>query len=1015
MLYLEGIPISPGYASGVAVIYDLEIERRVELPQYSISHSGLASEYDRLDDALEQSTEELRRLEDSVSSELRLSKSVGLMSAHLAMAREIAALVKQHIGNEFVNVEHALNAVVSDAVARLAQLESQYFRAREQDVRDVGQRMMRHLTGSSPWANKPLPPGSVIVARELLPSETVELAKSGMVAIVSEFGGQFSHTAILARSLGIPAITGVANVTTLVRPGMQLLVDGETGSVIESTPSDVESFAKRKRDYEIRISSIAIDENLPCVTQDGVGISLLGNICLPTEVGAVAEHNLGGVGLFRTEFLFLESHERPAFDMQMEIYKSMAEGLGNLPLVIRTFDLGGDKLPPFLLSETSQTRSGLHLRGLRFSLAEDDLLDTQLRAILQVAQTADLRILFPMVIGSDDFARALAAVDKAADNLGLLRRPPIGTMIETPAALFALDEIIELADFVAVGTNDLTQYMLATDRGSAEGSEDCTAMHPAVLRAIRQIVEAAEVRQCPVCVCGEEAGIAEFACLLVGLGVRELSMTPARSAAVRHALRRIDSQDACEIADLALHCRTPKQVRELCQHFSNQTSISFLSKRDSRKSASVKCGTATDLQLTASVFDSPQSLRERNTVLRSRVADDGVRLSEAKELLTSALQEERLAAVAFQTHDSILITDKNGRILRVNKSFTKMTGYTPEDVIGKTPRVLKSDRHSEVFYRDMWQAIRNNGVWQGEIWNRRKDGSDFLQRLTIACVKNDAGETTHFVSDGEDLTKQKQGDADVLAIRAAREVQRTLFPHTAPCLPGFDIACAVHPAESVSGDFFDYIPLGQNSIGFLVADVSGHGLGPALLMAQTQASLRALAETYSDPGDLLAHVNRLFIATESDHFVTMFLGRLDTVTNRFAFQAAGHQGYLIAKDGTVRVLHATNLPLGITANFSACPAPAIILRPDDIVMIPTDGMEEAMSPDGKRFGRERLFEVVNINRDKSASQIVESLFRSARSFSSERTQSDDMTVLIVKVLPSSQERPELQPVEVTHA
>lgn len=999
MLHLEGIPISPGYASGVAVIYDLEIERRVELPQYSISHSGLASEYDRLDDALEQSTAELRRLEDSVSSELRLSKSVGLMSAHLAMAREIAALVKQHVGNEFVNVEHALNSVVSDAVARLAQLESQYIRDREQDVRDVGQRMMRHLTGSSPWANKPLPPGSVIVARELLPSETVELAKSGMVAIVSEFGGQFSHTAILARSLGIPAITGIASVTSLIKPGMQLLVDGEAGSVLESLSSDVDGFETRKRDYENRIATIVTDEHLPCVTQDGIEITLFSNICLPAEVVGVAEHHLGGIGLFRTEFLFLEAPERPPYDLQVEIYDRMARDLGDLPLVIRTFDLGGDKLPPFLLTETSATQSGFHLRGLRFSLADGDLLDTQLRAILHVAQTADLRILFPMVIGSDDFARAIAAVKRAAENLGVLRIPPIGTMVETPAALFALDEILEIADFVAIGTNDLTQYMLATDRSSAQGSEDCTAMHPAVLRAIRQIVEAAAIHKCPVCVCGEEAGNPEFACLLVGLGLRELSMTPARSAAVRHALRRLDFGDACDVAEKALHCRTPTQVRDICQQFSNETRLCH---RDSLKSASVNGGSAAAiLQLTAPVFGSHKSLRERNTVLRTQVGDDAVRLSVANELLTAALQEERLAAVAFQTHDSILITDKDGRILRTNQSFTKMTGYAPEDVVGKTPRVLKSNRHSEDFYRDMWQAIQKHGAWQGEVWNRRKDGSDFLQRLTITCVKNEAGETTHFVSDGQDLTKLKQGEADIVAIRAAREVQRALFPRTAPCLPGFDIACAVHPAESVSGDFFDYIPLGQSSIGFLVADVSGHGLGPALLMAQTQASLRALAETYSDPGDLLAHVNRLFIATESDHFVTMFLGRLDTSTNSFVYQAAGHQGYLIAKDGTVRVLQATNLPLGITANISTCPAPTIMLEPDDIVMIPTDGMEEAMSPDGKRFGRERLLEVVNINRDKSASQIVESLFRSARNFSSERTQSDDMTVLIVKVLPSS--------------
>jgi phosphoenolpyruvate-protein kinase (PTS system EI component) len=182
-----------------------------------------------------------------------------------------------------------------------------------------------------------------------------------------------------------------------------------------------------------------------------------------------------------------------------------------------------------------------------------------------VAQTSDVRILFPMVIGSDDFARAIAAVDSVVDELGVLRRPPIGAMIETPAALYALNEILDLADFVALGTNDLTQYMLALDRDWVEVTDDCTAMHPAVLRAIKQVVEAAKKRQCPVCVCGEEAGIADFACLLVGLGVRELSLSPAQAAGVRDALRHIRCRDALEVADLSLQCRTPQEVRKLLQ------------------------------------------------------------------------------------------------------------------------------------------------------------------------------------------------------------------------------------------------------------------------------------------------------------------------------------------------------------------------------------------------------------------------------------------------------------------
>ena len=566
MSLLEGIPVSPGFAGGVAIVYDYEIERRLELPHGDISTSAIESECKRLDDALERTSQDLDLVEQAALKEPSLVEFAPLLSAHSEMAKNIASLVKKHVARELVNVEQALDSVIRQFVERFQGLENAYIREREQDVRDVGQRMMRHLAGSPTWTNEHLPPGSIIVARELLPSEAVELAKSGLAGIVSEHGGRFSHTAIVARSLGIPAVTGISNATSQIQSGIRLLLDGEAGSVlIAPSASDEASFAKRKREHEERADAIAIKEELPCITLDGIEISLLANVGRPEEIEQVTVHNLTGVGLFRTEFLYLEAKERPDFQVQMEMYDRMARGLNGRPLVVRTFDLGGDKLPPFLLLEESKKHTSLHLRGLRFSLAERSLLDIQLRAIVQVAQTSDVRILFPMVIGSDDFAQAIAAVERVADQLGVLRRPPIGAMIETPAALYALDEILELADFVSLGTNDLTQYMLAVDRDLAEGADDCTAMHPAILRAIKQVVEAADERECPVCVCGEEAADPDFACLLAGLGIRELSMTPARAATVRHCLRKISCYEAFEVATSALECRTAQQVRDLLQ------------------------------------------------------------------------------------------------------------------------------------------------------------------------------------------------------------------------------------------------------------------------------------------------------------------------------------------------------------------------------------------------------------------------------------------------------------------
>ena len=584
MKNLEGNPVSLGFARGNAIVYDYEVERKVTLPDRDIRYDDVQTECDRIDEALDRSQHELKMAEQTASSDPKLADAAALLSAHASMASEIAATVKKQIGSDLVNVERALDSVIRDWINRLQKLDNEYLQQREQDIRDVGQRMTRNLAGMTPLSYELLPPGSVIVTRELLPSEAVGLANSGVVAIVSEYGGKFSHTAIVARSLGIPVVSGIANVTTRVPSGANLVVDGLSG-VVTINPSESEEavFSTRQLEHDRQISLLACEEEKPCVTQDGVAISLLGNVGLPEELDQIADHYLDGIGLFRTEFLFIDSHERPGFDLQAKVYGDMANTIAGLPMVIRTFDLGGDKRPPFLALDDASVRSSLHLRGLRFSLSEKNLLDAQLRAIVQVAQTADVRILFPMVIGSHDFAQAIAAVDRAVQQLDALRRPSVGAMIETPAALFALDEILELADFVAIGTNDLTQYMLAADRDLSEGTDDCTAMHPTVLRAIKRVVQACQRWNRPVCVCGEEAGETDFACLLVGLGVRELSLSPSRSAAVRHAIRHVDSPRVAELAERALQCRSPSEVRELLTLGLSEGSTTFLSQEESPK------------------------------------------------------------------------------------------------------------------------------------------------------------------------------------------------------------------------------------------------------------------------------------------------------------------------------------------------------------------------------------------------------------------------------------------------
>jgi sigma-B regulation protein RsbU (phosphoserine phosphatase) len=372
------------------------------------------------------------------------------------------------------------------------------------------------------------------------------------------------------------------------------------------------------------------------------------------------------------------------------------------------------------------------------------------------------------------------------------------------------------------------------------------------------------------------------------------------------------------------------------------------------------------------------------------------RLASANQKLLTAEEDLRIAAVAFETSDSVVITDHEGRILRVNRGFTKASGFAPEDVIGRTPRVLRSGRHDDAFYRNMWRKIRADGLWEGEIWNQRKDGRLFLQRLTITCVTNESGAITHYVADGRDITKQRQSEEDHAAIQAARTVQRALFPAAPPVLSGFEISGAVHPAQRVSGDFFDYIPMGRNSVCLLVADVSGHGLGPSLLMAKAQAYLRALSEAHTDPGDLLTHANRLFGQDNSGHFVTMFLGRLDADERTFVYAGAGHAGYHILANGDVKLLEPKGLPLGVVPATSVASSPAIHLQQGDIILLPTDGIEEARNRAGHLFDRRRMFEITRDNRERSAAEIIEALFRAARHFTDRERQQDDITAVVIK-------------------
>ena len=562
---LRGIGVSPGIAMGeVLLAKRVVFTSRKEI----IDEAQVPDEIERLRRALARTRADLVKVKDGISEKMGPESSL-IFEAHLLILEDPALVngLEAVIRDEKARAEWALSKANARFERLFEALTDDYFRQRKSDVSDVLKRVYKNLEARRE-KEKPPQKEHVLVAHELLPSEAaLRLSKELTLGVALDMGGQTSHTAILARSLGIPAVLGLRDVTRQVREGEFLIVDGTDGEVLIDPPPAVRREYQAKKDkYETYGRELQKTAKLKSETLDRVRFVPQANIELPEEVALAQSMGAEGVGLFRSEFIYLRRESLPTEEDHFEIYSRLARGAAPHPVTIRTLDIGGEKSLPQLNIE-KEPNPALGLRAVRFSLRNKDLFRVQLRAILRASVSGNIRVLLPMVTEVDE---VLEVKDVLEDVKRGMRRKgeafdeamPLGVMIEVPAAAALADVMLKEVDFVSIGTNDLIQYYLAVDRANESVTHLFKPFHPAVLRLVRSVIQAAGEAGKDVVVCGEMAADTLSAIVLLGFGLRTFSMNPIFIPRVKKALRSIEAKTAERIAAEALKLRSAQQIEE---------------------------------------------------------------------------------------------------------------------------------------------------------------------------------------------------------------------------------------------------------------------------------------------------------------------------------------------------------------------------------------------------------------------------------------------------------------------
>lgn len=569
---VPGIAASQGIAYGQVFVY---IQSDVEVPSYQVEPEKRIEEVARFEKALLVTRQQIAKIQDEVEKNLGKEEAL-IFDAHL-LVLEDQALIGETI-REFEttgrNIETCFNKVSSRYIQAFSEIDDEYLRERAGDIRDVAQRVLQNLLGQAENSLTRLADKRIVVANDISPSDSASIDRSAALGIVTDSGSKTSHAVIVARSMKVPAVVGVRDLTKRVKHGDWVILDGYDGLVIinpsESTLFRYGKIQEQKRTFETRLLKA---NQQPAVTLDGVEVTLMANIEKPDEVKLVREYNAKGVGLFRTEYMFLSSSRIPTEQEQFLAYKAVAEGVAPNAVIIRTLDLGGDKPMagnPDLFPKENNPFMGF--RAIRFCLEHQDIFKDQLRAILMASAYGKVRIMYPMISGHEELARANAVLGECMAELKQRGQPfdeniEVGTMIEVPSAAETVDLLAPDCAFLSIGTNDLIQYLLAIDRVNDRIAHLYEPTHCAVLRTLKRIVDEGHRHKLLVSVCGEMAGDPVFAPLLLGLGVDCLSMAPPWIPSVKYIVRAMTMADARQLVAEAMKLTSPREIYAKCEAF----------------------------------------------------------------------------------------------------------------------------------------------------------------------------------------------------------------------------------------------------------------------------------------------------------------------------------------------------------------------------------------------------------------------------------------------------------------